>query len=116
MDLIHEQYGLPAIHAHIVLGALNHFLHVLLSGNRGINLFKISAGGIGNHLGQGGLSRTGRAIENNGPQLIRFDCAVKQFIHAHYMLLPHHLVQGPGPEPGCQRGFCLHCILSHIIK
>ena len=116
VDLIHKQDGFPSIHANVVLGLLHHFLHVLFSCHCGVNLPEIRTGGIGNDLCQGGLTGSRRSVKNNGSQLIRLYGPVQQLILSHNMLLPHHLIQGPWTEPGCQRRLPLHILFSHIIK
>ena len=116
MDLIHEQYGFPSVHANVILGLLHHLLHVLFSRHRGVNLPEIRTGGIGNDLGQSCLPGSRRSVKNNGAQLIRLYGPVQQLILSHNMLLPHHLIQGPWTEPGCQRRLPLHILFSHIIK
>ena len=99
MDLIHKQDGLLPIHAQGILGLLYNVLHILFSGHCGVDLAEPGAGGIGDHLCQGGLSRSWRTVKDHGPQFVSLDGPVQQLILSYYMLLSHHLIQGRRPHP-----------------
>ena len=116
MDLIHKQDGLLSVHAQGILRLLYNVLHILFPGYGGIDLAEPGAGGIGDHLRQGGFSRSRRAVKDHRAQLVGLDGPVQQLILSYYMVLSHHLVQGHRPHPRGQRCFLFHRICPHIIK
>ena len=116
MNLIHKQYGLTSIHPHIILSGSYHILHILLSGNGGINLSEIGTCCVGYHLSQCGLSGSRRSIENNRTQFIRLDCAIQKLVRSYYMSLSDHLIKIPRSHTLRKRRIILHGIFPHIIK
>ena len=102
MDLIDKQNGLFSIHAKIILSLFYNCFHIFLACYSCIDLGKTCACGIGDNFCQGGLSGSRRAVEDNGGQLICLDGPIQQFVFSNDMLLPHHLIQCPGTQSGCQ--------------
>ena len=62
MYLIDKENRLPAIHPAIVFGSRHNLFHILLAGGCGVNLHKLRAGGIGNHLGKRGFTGARRSV------------------------------------------------------
>ena len=114
VDLIDEKNGLLSIHAQRFLRRGHHLFHILFPRHRGVDLREARAGGVGDHPGQRGLSRSGRAVKDNAPQLVRLDRAVKQLVLSDDVLLPHHLLQRLRPQPGRQRRFLFLSGFRHI--
>ena len=116
VDLIDEKNGFLPIHAKRLLRLGHHLFHILFPRHRGVDLREARAGGVGDHPGQRGLSRSGRAVENDASQLIRLDGAVKQLILSDDVLLPHHLLQRLRPQSGRQRRFLFLPVFCHICE
>ncbi len=116
MDLIDEKDGALAVHPLDFPGLGHHFLHVLLSGHSGVDLGELGAGGAGDDLGQSGLARARRAVEDDGADLVRLDGPVEQLVPADDVLLPRYLIQGPGAHPGGQGSLRFHIVASHIVE
>ena len=102
MDLVHEHDGPLAVHAQVFFRLRHHGLHVLLPRHRGVDLGKGRAGGVRDHLGQCGLPGPGRPVKDDGAQLVRLNGTIKKPPLPDDVLLPHYLVQCPGPQPRSQ--------------
>ncbi len=116
MDLVNKQNRPPGIHSLQLPGLRHHLFHILFAGHRGVDLGKLSAGGVGNHPCQGGFARAGRPVENHGADLIRLDGPVKQLVLSDDMFLACHFLQRPGTHSCRQGSLLLHIVIPHIIK
>src|SRR5699024_499216 len=65
--------------------------------------YKAPVGGLGDEGGHGGLAHAGGAVEHHVGDLPGLKDAPQRPPRAQNMLLAHHLVQGGGTDPVCQR-------------
>ena len=105
LDLIQIQQN--AIRGHHGIHVGDDGLDIRQAGGGGVEMVQRLLRPLGDDVGNGGLSRAGRAVEDQigfGPV---FDQAAQQRALAQQMLLPCHLVQCLGPYFVCQRPHAL---------
>ena len=69
-----------------------------------VESLEVADGALGDHFGEGGLSGTGRAEEDEGGEAVGFDEATERFAGGEEVALADILFQRAGPEPRGQRG------------
>ena len=69
----------------------------------GIEPVELPVGLPGDDTGQSGFAHAGGAVEDHVGNMPVFDQAAKNAVRADQMALAHHIVQGLGAQPVCQR-------------
>ena len=104
MDFVDEEHGAGAVAGEAQGGGghdLAHFGHRALHPAQAL---EAGVGGAGDDLGQAGLARAGRTVEDDGRKPIGLDGAAEEFAGPEDVFLPGVFVQGPRPHPLGQRG------------
>ena len=77
MDLVDEQDRFLSVHTEAVLRLFYNFFHIFLSGNCRVDLGKACTGRVCDDLCKGGLTGSGRSVEDDGSQFIGFDRTIQ---------------------------------------
>ena len=93
VHLVHEQDSAAASLLGMPVGFLDRIAQVLDSGQHGVDGDEVRAGGVGDDPRQGGLSGSGRSVEDDRGELVRLDRAAQQPARSDDVLLAGHLVQ-----------------------
>jgi len=72
----------------------------------------VGTGGVGDDAGEGGFAGAGRAVEDEGGELVGLDGAAEEAARADDVVLAHEFVQGAGPHAGGEGLFFFEDVLG----
>ncbi len=102
LDLVDEQDGALAGGFQPVAGGGQKTTHLPDAHRGGVDFLEVGLGHPGDDVGQRGLSRSGRAVEDGAGQPVGFEHATQEFARPDEVVLANELVEARRPHPYSQ--------------